>query len=108
LTRYSLDKAIAGASANIGDLTVSPSELRAFVQGADVLYHCTAELPEALVRKIAGLADYLPRFPLRSSRVDALTYRHVYKTERISSELAFNNKISMEEGISELVRHAKK
>jgi nucleoside-diphosphate-sugar epimerase len=63
-------------------------------------------LPEALVRKLAYLSDYLPNFPLRPSRVDALTYRHRYKTERIRSELAFNNKISMEDGISDLVRHA--
>jgi nucleoside-diphosphate-sugar epimerase len=65
-------------------------------------------LPEALVRKLARLAEYLPSFPLRSSRVDALTYRHCYKTDRIRSELAFKNKISMQEGISELVRHAKR
>jgi nucleoside-diphosphate-sugar epimerase len=65
-------------------------------------------LPENLVRNVAHLADYLPSFPLRSSRIDALTYRHCYNTERIRSELAFNNKISMQEGIGELVRHAKR
>jgi len=64
-------------------------------------------LPESLVRLVARLADYLPNFPLRSSRVDALTNRHVYRTERIESELAYQHKISMTEGISELVRYAK-
>lgn len=64
-------------------------------------------LPEALVRLVARLADYLPRFPLRSSRVDALTYRHIYKTERIESELGYRHTISMTAGINELVRYAK-
>ena len=63
-------------------------------------------LPKALRNK-ARLADYSCCFSLCSLRVDTLTYRYIYKTERISSELAFNNKISMEEGISELVRHEK-
>src|SRR6185436_5300692 len=35
---------IAGASAVIGDLAVPGDELRKFAQGADVLYHCAAEL----------------------------------------------------------------
>jgi nucleoside-diphosphate-sugar epimerase len=64
-------------------------------------------LPESLVRRAARLADYLPRFPLRSSRVDALTYRHTYKTERIESELGYRHNISLSAGISELVRYAK-
>ncbi len=64
-------------------------------------------LPEALVRLVARLADYLPRFPLRSSRVDALTYKHIYKTERIESELGYRHTISMTAGITELVRYAK-
>lgn len=61
-------------------------------------------LPESLVRLIAGLADYFPRFPLRSSRVDALTNSHHYQTTRIESELAYQPRISMQTGIRELVR----
>lgn len=64
-------------------------------------------LPESLVRLVAHLADHLPRFPLRSSRVDALTYRHRYKTERIETELGYQHTISMSEGMSELVRYGK-
>jgi nucleoside-diphosphate-sugar epimerase len=64
-------------------------------------------LPELLVRSVARLADTLPRFPLRSSRVDALTYRHRYKTERIEAELGYRHTISMSEGISELVGYGK-
>jgi nucleoside-diphosphate-sugar epimerase len=64
-------------------------------------------LPEALVRLVARVGDFLPRFPLRSSRVDALTYQHVYKTDKIESELGYRHTISMTAGISELVRYAK-
>jgi nucleoside-diphosphate-sugar epimerase len=64
-------------------------------------------LPESLVRLIAGLAAYLPRFPLSPSRVDALTYQHHYQTAKIEIELGYQHQISMEAGISELARHAK-
>lgn len=64
-------------------------------------------LPETLVRLVARLADYLPRFPLRLSRVDALTYRHRYQTNKIESELGYRHTISMSAGLSELVRYAK-
>jgi nucleoside-diphosphate-sugar epimerase len=64
-------------------------------------------LPEFMVRWVAKLGTYLPKFPLRPSRVDALTYKHYYQTARIESELGYQHKISMEQGISELVRHAK-
>jgi len=63
--------------------------------------------PEALIRLVARLGDYLPRFPLRSSRVDALTYRHHYQTARIEAELGYRHTISMSEGISELVRYGR-
>lgn len=64
-------------------------------------------LPESLVRLVANLGLCLPRFPLRPSRVDALTYKHHYQTARIESELGYQHNISMEAGISELVRYAK-
>lgn len=67
----------------------------------------TKRLPEPLVRIAARLGDFLPSFPLRSSRVAALTYKHVYLTERIESELAYRHAVSLTAGISELVRHAK-
>jgi nucleoside-diphosphate-sugar epimerase len=54
---------------------------------------------------VARLADYLPRFPLRLSRVDALTYRHRYQINKIAAELGYQHKISMTAGISELVRY---
>ncbi|MDP3010245.1 MAG: NAD(P)-dependent oxidoreductase [Methylococcales bacterium] len=63
--------------------------------------------PEYLIRFVARLGDYLPRFPLRSSRVDALTYRHHYQTARIEAELGYQHTVSMAEGMSELVRYGR-
>lgn len=92
---------------------VSKNETEALVSTAMIDHVIGIPCPkkrqsEALVNNTACLTDYSRCFSLRSLCVDTLTYRYIYKTERISSELAFNNKISMEEGISELVRHAKR
>jgi len=64
-------------------------------------------LPESLVRAAVALTGSIPQFPLKSSRVDALTNRTVYRTDRIKSELGYTNSISMEEGIGELTRYWK-
>jgi nucleoside-diphosphate-sugar epimerase len=62
-------------------------------------------LPEGLVRTVCAVAGKLPGFPLTQSRIDALTSRTVYRSGRIKSELGFENRVSMEEGISELALH---
>ena len=64
-------------------------------------------LPRSLVRAAVALASSIPKFPLKSSRVDALTNRTVYRIDRIESELGYKNRISMEEGIGELTRYWK-
>lgn len=64
-------------------------------------------LPEFLIRSITFFADYLPGVSLRTSRVDALTYKHRYLTSKIESELGYRHRISMDKGISQLVSHAK-
>lgn len=64
-------------------------------------------LPESWVRTAVTLAGSIPKFPLKSSRVDALTNRTIYRTDRIVSEFEYENKISMEEGIGELTRYWK-
>lgn len=65
-------------------------------------------LPEGLVRAACTIAGKSPRFPLTPSRIDALTSRTVYRADRIKSELGFENRVSMEEGISELTLHFKR
>jgi nucleoside-diphosphate-sugar epimerase len=64
-------------------------------------------LPESLVRAVSMVAGGIPGFPLSLSRVDALTNRTVYRTDRIMSELGYENRISMEAGIGKLARYWK-
>ena len=64
-------------------------------------------LPKSLVRAVAMVAGRIPGFPLSPSRVDALTDRTVYCVDRIRTELGYENRISMEAGLSELARHWK-
>lgn len=64
-------------------------------------------LPELLVRVAAKAAAFIPGIPLTPSRVDALTNRTIFRSDRISAELGYENRISMEAGISELVDHWK-
>jgi nucleoside-diphosphate-sugar epimerase len=64
-------------------------------------------LPESLVRAVVAVAGSIPKFPLKSSRVDALTNRAIYRPDRIRSELGYKNRISLEEGIGELTRYWK-
>lgn len=64
-------------------------------------------LPECLVRGLAKVGDVLPRFPLRSSRVDALTYQHCYSIDKMRSELGFKHSISIQTGLAELCENLK-
>jgi nucleoside-diphosphate-sugar epimerase len=64
-------------------------------------------LPELLVRGVSRVTRHIPGFPLSPSRVDALTNRTVYRFDRIAAEFGYTNRVSMEAGIAELVRHRK-
>lgn len=61
-------------------------------------------LPEMLVRWMAKLCGWLPHFPLTESRVNALTTRSVYSIERIQHELGYAHKVSMEDGLCQIVK----
>lgn len=68
-------------------------------------------LPEGPVRLAARLCEGIPGFPLTTSRIDALTNRVVYSSRRIEEELGYRHRITMADGIGELVRawkHVKK
>lgn len=68
-------------------------------------------LPEGPVRLAARLCEGVPGFPLTTSRIDALTNRVVYSSRRIEQELGYRHRITMADGIGELVRawkHANK
>lgn len=60
-------------------------------------------LPEWPVRFLARVGEYLPGFPLRESRIDALTNAVRYNSSRIELELGHRNRVSLENGVTELV-----
>lgn len=60
-------------------------------------------LPEWFVRIPAGLLGGIPGFPLTGARVDALTGHATYSCEKIEQELGYAHRVSMEEGLKELV-----
>ena len=59
--------------------------------------------PERPVRWLARVLGGLPGFPLSASRVDALTSRVNYSTNRIENEIGYVHRLSMEEGLRQLV-----
>jgi nucleoside-diphosphate-sugar epimerase len=61
-------------------------------------------LPEMPVRWVAKLCGRLPHFPLTESRVNALTNRSSYSTERIQNELEYIHQVSMEDGLRQMVK----
>ena len=61
-------------------------------------------LPEMPVRWMAMLCGRLPSFPLTGSRVNALTNQSAYSIERIQHELGYAHKVSMEEGLRQMVK----
>lgn len=64
-------------------------------------------LPESVARALSKAGGWITGFPLKPSRVEALTSRTIYHTERIESELGYRNHISMEAGMEDIVRHWK-
>lgn len=59
-------------------------------------------MPEPLIRAVSKTAGGIPGFPLSPSRVDALTGSAIYRSDRIRTELGYENRISLEAGIGEL------
>jgi nucleoside-diphosphate-sugar epimerase len=65
-------------------------------------------MPEYIIRPLARLLGNLPGIPLSATRVDALTGRVVYSIEKIERELGYRHRVSMEQGLEELVMHWQK
>lgn len=63
----------------------------------------TLRLPEFLVRSGITIAEHFSTIPLTQSRVDALTSRVIYSSERIFRELSYSHSITMEQGIEDMV-----
>lgn len=61
-------------------------------------------LPELPIRMVAKLLGIIPGFPLTEARVNALTGRTIYSNDKIEVELGYRHFISMEAGLSEMVK----
>lgn len=61
-------------------------------------------LPEFPIRMVAKLLGIIPGFPLTEARVDALTGRTIYLNDKIVYELGYRHFVSMEAGLSEMVK----
>ena len=61
-------------------------------------------VPESPLRLLVKGLQKIPLFPLTETAVDALTNRSFYSTDKIVTELGYKYKISMEEGLRQLVR----
>lgn len=69
---------------------------QAFLNGLGV-ERTLFRLPEIPLRVMAFLVGWFPRFPLSLSRIDAMTSKCKYGSEKIVRELEFNFEFSLEE-----------
>jgi nucleoside-diphosphate-sugar epimerase len=60
-------------------------------------------MPKYLVRATVSVLALIPGFPLTMSRIDALTSQAFYSTKLIRKDLGYRPRISIKEGVSELV-----
>lgn len=60
-------------------------------------------ISERWARMATNLLSGLPGFPLSQSRINALTARASYSTTRIAEELGYAHKLSIEEGLKQMV-----
>lgn len=60
-------------------------------------------LPERSLRAATRILDFIPRSPLTTSRIDALTNRTVYSSDKIVKLLQYKHEVSIEQGIVDIV-----
>ena len=103
--------ALPGVTAYAADVTMSEAIPHTFFEGADVVGTIAREvgragrpprIPETPARIAAQIARLVPAFPLTASRVDALTSRVEYRTDRIERELGFRHDKSIADALRDL------
>jgi len=62
-------------------------------------------VPESVLTQITNLLESLPKFPLTVARVEALTGRAVYSTDKIEKLLGYQHEVTMESGVTELTKY---
>ena len=89
------DKAL-GEVFNLSQLTTVEKMITSFAFGMGSNKKIL-RLPEGIVRVVAGIFGYIPRFPLTSSRIDALTGRCIYNSDKVQKILEFKYSMTLEE-----------
>ena len=59
-------------------------------------------LPEYLIRPIARVLEKIVHFPLTTSRINALTSKVIYSSQKIRSELNYDDAFTVEDGLREM------
>jgi nucleoside-diphosphate-sugar epimerase len=90
------DKALGGVF-NLSQSTTVENMIIYFtskkVSGRSVM-----RFPEGIVRVVVGVFGWAPKFPLTSSRVDALTGKCIYNSTKIQKVLGFKYSMTLKEG----------
>lgn len=90
------DEKALGEVFNISQLTTVDKMITSCAYGMKT-HKKILRLPEIVVRTVVGMFGRVPRFPLTSSRVDALTSRCIYNSTKIQSLLGFKFYMTLEE-----------
>lgn len=67
----------------------------------------TLRFPEKPMRAIVACLGWIPKLPLTSSRIDALSNKTYYPIHKIENDLQYHHVISMQEGLAEMITEHK-
>lgn len=88
------DRAV-GEDFNLSQLTTVDKMIASFASGMKSNKK-VLRIPESFVRILVGVVGWIPRFPLTTSRVDALTSKCVYNSTKIQKLLNFKYGMTLE------------
>jgi nucleoside-diphosphate-sugar epimerase len=98
------DPAAAGKAFNLSDSL--PIERFVAILADELRIPAPAlRLPEPPLRAVATVAGWLPGMPLNLDRLNALTARATYSSDRLRRELAYRPALSLEQGLRDLARN---
>jgi len=100
---------LCATNANAAGMTYNLSDRRSLEQFINIIATALGRnkpflrLPEWSVRMLVKATELVPGFPLNSGRVDAMTVRAIYSTAKIERDIGYLHRVSMEDGLGELV-----
>ncbi|WP_435189555.1 NAD-dependent epimerase/dehydratase family protein [Pseudothioglobus sp. nBUS_23] len=103
LINCSLNKNAVGEVFIVSESTSVEKMIFSFMEALD-RDNYLMRMPESFVRLTAFLFSFYPYFPLKKSRIDALTSRHTYNSNKIKNLLSLEFKTSIEEDFKSLIK----